>query len=100
MADRLSILWPQKKNKTNGITISCFFCMAVYGALYDLHVRSTRDYLFLHLRFWKAYQNCLVALYEITTVEKIILVYIFAFLFDVLSISLKVMLYRKNHRLD
>ena len=34
------------KQETNGITISCFFCMVVFGALYDLHVRSTRKKLF------------------------------------------------------
>ena len=43
MADRLSILWLYKKNQeTNGLTISSFFSMAVYGAQYDLHVKSTR----------------------------------------------------------
>ena len=33
----------EKKQEINGFIISCIFCMAIYGALYDLHIRSTRD---------------------------------------------------------
>ena len=35
----------RKKQETNGFSINYFSCMAVYGAIYDLHVRSTRDLL-------------------------------------------------------
>ena len=35
----------RKTPETNSSSINCFSCMALYGAIYDLHVRSTRGRL-------------------------------------------------------